>query len=142
MVISCGEINGLPLQSGVIGATNEVAFSDTLKILKGDNRGWIARIFPLLSTLIRNGPYSSHSQKPPLPSGVMPSDKGEINGLPLQSGVIGATNEVAFSDTLKILKGDNFRILRVSLNATSLVAPITPLCSGRPLISPLSSCKF
>ena len=34
-----GEINGLPLQSGVIGSTNEVAFSDTLKILKGDNRG-------------------------------------------------------------------------------------------------------
>jgi hypothetical protein len=28
-------------------------------------------------------------------------DKGEINGLPLQSGVIGSTNEVAFSDTLK-----------------------------------------
>lgn len=34
-----GEINGLPLQSGVIGSTNEVALSDTLKVLKGDNRG-------------------------------------------------------------------------------------------------------
>lgn len=34
-----GKINGLPLQSGVIGATNEVAFSDTLQPLSGDNRG-------------------------------------------------------------------------------------------------------
>jgi hypothetical protein len=34
-----GNINGLPLQRGVIGATNEVALSDTLKVLNGDNRG-------------------------------------------------------------------------------------------------------
>ncbi|MFP2420615.1 esterase-like activity of phytase family protein [Pseudescherichia vulneris] len=34
-----GNINGLPLQSGVIGSTNEVALSDTLKTLTGDNRG-------------------------------------------------------------------------------------------------------
>ncbi len=34
-----GNINGLPLQDGVIGSTNEVALSDTLKVLKGDNRG-------------------------------------------------------------------------------------------------------
>ncbi|EFC7974711.1 esterase-like activity of phytase family protein, partial [Escherichia coli] len=32
-------INGLPLASDVIGSTNEVAFSDTLHRLKGDNRG-------------------------------------------------------------------------------------------------------
>ncbi|MCS2170447.1 esterase-like activity of phytase family protein [Scandinavium sp. TWS1a] len=34
-----GNINGLPLQSGVIGSTDEVALSDTLKTLTGDNRG-------------------------------------------------------------------------------------------------------
>ncbi|EER9344368.1 TPA: esterase-like activity of phytase family protein [Escherichia coli] len=34
-----GEINGLPLQNGVIGSTNEVALSDTLKTLPSDNRG-------------------------------------------------------------------------------------------------------
>lgn len=34
-----GAINGLPLASDVIGSTNEVAFSDTLHRLKGDNRG-------------------------------------------------------------------------------------------------------
>ena len=34
-----GNVNGLPLQDGVIGATNEIALSDTLKVLQGDNRG-------------------------------------------------------------------------------------------------------
>lgn len=34
-----GKINGLPLQAGVIGSTNEIALSDTLKVLHGDNRG-------------------------------------------------------------------------------------------------------
>ena len=34
-----GDINGLPLQNGVIGSTNEVALSDTLKTLSSDNRG-------------------------------------------------------------------------------------------------------
>jgi hypothetical protein len=34
-----GNINGLPLQDGVIGSTNEIALSDTLKVLHGDNRG-------------------------------------------------------------------------------------------------------
>ncbi|MEL7696582.1 MULTISPECIES: esterase-like activity of phytase family protein [Pantoea] len=34
-----GNVNGLPLQDGVIGSTNEVALSDTLKVLHGDNRG-------------------------------------------------------------------------------------------------------
>lgn len=41
-----GAINGLPLESDVIGSTNEVAFSDTLKRLKGDNRGWIRKGSP------------------------------------------------------------------------------------------------
>ncbi|PQL27534.1 esterase-like activity of phytase [Pantoea ananatis] len=34
-----GSINGLPLQNDVIGSTNEIALSDTLKVLHGDNRG-------------------------------------------------------------------------------------------------------
>ncbi|MCT9872217.1 esterase-like activity of phytase family protein, partial [Paenarthrobacter aurescens] len=34
-----GNINGLPLQNGVIGSTNEIALSDKLKVLQGDNRG-------------------------------------------------------------------------------------------------------
>lgn len=34
-----GNINGLPLQDGVVGSTNEIALSDTLKVLHGDNRG-------------------------------------------------------------------------------------------------------
>lgn len=34
-----GNINGLPLESDVIGSTNEVALSDSMKVLKGDNRG-------------------------------------------------------------------------------------------------------
>ncbi|WP_394516662.1 esterase-like activity of phytase family protein [Pantoea sp. SGAir0175] len=34
-----GNINGLPLQNGVIGSTNEIALSDKLNVLQGDNRG-------------------------------------------------------------------------------------------------------
>ncbi|WP_174634419.1 esterase-like activity of phytase family protein [Yersinia thracica] len=34
-----GPISGLPLPAGLIGSTNEVALSDTLKILQGDRRG-------------------------------------------------------------------------------------------------------
>lgn len=38
-----GAINGLPLASGVISSTNEVAFSDTLHRLKGIIAGWIRK---------------------------------------------------------------------------------------------------
>lgn len=34
-----GNINGLPLEGDVIGSTNEVALSDSMNVLKGDNRG-------------------------------------------------------------------------------------------------------
>lgn len=34
-----GKINGLPLQNGVIGSDNEIALSDRLNVLHGDNRG-------------------------------------------------------------------------------------------------------
>jgi len=34
-----GPISGLPLPAGLIGSTNEVALSDTLKTLQGDKRG-------------------------------------------------------------------------------------------------------
>lgn len=57
---------------------------------------------PLLMTIrVLNGKAEAVDARP------LHDDKGEINGLPLQSGVIGSTNEVALSDTLKVLKGDN-----------------------------------
>ncbi len=57
---------------------------------------------PLLVSLrVENGKAAATNVRP------LHDDKGNINGLPLQSGVIGATNEVAFSDTLQKLTGDN-----------------------------------
>jgi Esterase-like activity of phytase len=57
---------------------------------------------PSLMTLrVENGKAEATNIRP------LHDDKGNINGLPLQNGVIGSTNEVAFSDTLKTLTGDN-----------------------------------
>lgn len=57
---------------------------------------------PLLMNIrIENGKAQATNARP------LHDDKGNINGLPLQSGVIGSTNEVAFSDQLKTLTGDN-----------------------------------
>jgi hypothetical protein len=57
---------------------------------------------PLLVSLrVENGKAEASNVRP------LHDDKGNINGLPLQSGVIGSTNEVAFSDTLQKLTGDN-----------------------------------
>ncbi|MEJ5072963.1 esterase-like activity of phytase family protein [Enterobacter ludwigii] len=55
----------------------------------------------LMSIRVENGKAEATDARP------LHDDKGKINGLPLQSGVIGATNEVAFSDTMKTLSGDN-----------------------------------
>jgi hypothetical protein len=57
---------------------------------------------PLLMNIrVQNGKAEATDARP------LHDDKGNINGLPLQDGVIGSTNEVALSDTLKVLKGDN-----------------------------------
>lgn len=50
--------------------------------------------------------YKTAKRRPSIPR-PLHDDKGAINGLPLASDVIGSTNEVAFSDTLHRLKGDN-----------------------------------
>lgn len=55
----------------------------------------------LLSIRVENGKAQAADVR------ALHDDKGQINGLPLQSGVIGSTNEVALSDTLKTLTGDN-----------------------------------
>ncbi|MFP2239356.1 esterase-like activity of phytase family protein [Pseudescherichia vulneris] len=55
----------------------------------------------LMSIRVENGKAEATNVRP------LHDDKGNINGLPLQSGVIGSTNEVALSDTLKTLTGDN-----------------------------------
>ncbi|MDX6038709.1 esterase-like activity of phytase family protein [Scandinavium lactucae] len=55
----------------------------------------------LLSIRVESGKAEATNVRP------LHDDKGNINGLPLQSGMIGSTNEVALSDTLKTLTGDN-----------------------------------
>ncbi|MGL4726546.1 MAG: esterase-like activity of phytase family protein [Scandinavium sp.] len=55
----------------------------------------------LLSIRVENGKAQATDVR------ALHDDKGPINGLPLQSGVIGSTNEVALSDTLQKLNGDN-----------------------------------
>ncbi|WP_275556640.1 esterase-like activity of phytase family protein [Mixta sp. Marseille-Q2659] len=57
---------------------------------------------PLLMQIrVQNGKAEAMDARP------LHDDKGNINGLPLQEGVIGSTNEIALSDTLKVLHGDN-----------------------------------
>lgn len=57
---------------------------------------------PLLMNIqVQNGKAEATDARP------LHDDKGNVNGLPLQDGVIGSTNEVALSDTLKALQGDN-----------------------------------
>ena len=57
---------------------------------------------PLLMNIrVQNGKAEATDARP------LHDDKGDINGLPLQHGVIGSTNEIALSDTLKVLQGDN-----------------------------------
>lgn len=55
----------------------------------------------LLSIRVENGKAQAADVR------ALHDDKGQINGLPLQSDLIGSTNEVALSDTLKTLTGDN-----------------------------------
>ncbi|HFV9257848.1 TPA: esterase-like activity of phytase family protein [Enterobacter hormaechei subsp. steigerwaltii] len=77
--------------------------ADSPKMGKNDAKIFVTPDFaPLLMTIrVLNGKAEAVDARP------LHDDKGEINGLPLQSGVIGSTNEVALSDTLKVLKGDN-----------------------------------
>ena len=77
--------------------------ADAPKMGKNEAKIFVTPDFaPLLMTIrVQNGKAEATDARP------LHDDKGEINGLPLQSGVIGSTNEVAFSDTLKVLKGDN-----------------------------------
>ncbi|WP_146000856.1 esterase-like activity of phytase family protein [Chimaeribacter arupi] len=57
---------------------------------------------PLLMTIrVQNGKAEATDAR------ALHDDKGNINGLPLQDGVIGSTNEIALDDTLKVLHGDN-----------------------------------
>ena len=57
---------------------------------------------PLLLTIrVQNGKAVATDARP------LHDEKGEINGLPLQDGIIGSTNEIALSDTLKVLHSDN-----------------------------------
>ena len=57
---------------------------------------------PLLMNIrVQNGKAEATDAQP------LHDDKGNINGLPLQDGVVGSTNEIALSDTLKALHGDN-----------------------------------
>jgi len=57
---------------------------------------------PLLMNIrVQNGKAEATDARP------LHDDKGNINGLPLQDGVIGSTNEIALNDTLKVLHGDN-----------------------------------
>lgn len=57
---------------------------------------------PLLMKIrVHNGKAEATDARP------LHDDKGNVNGLPLQDGVIGSTNEIALSDTLKVLHGDN-----------------------------------
>jgi hypothetical protein len=57
---------------------------------------------PLLMNIrVQNGKAEATDARP------LHDDKGNINGLPLQDGIIGSTNEIALSDTLKVLHGDN-----------------------------------
>ncbi|MDS0111498.1 esterase-like activity of phytase family protein, partial [Enterobacter hormaechei subsp. steigerwaltii] len=77
--------------------------ADSPKMGKNDAKIFVTPDFaPQLMTIrVLNGKAEAVDARP------LHDDKGEINGLPLQSGVIGSTNEVALSDTLKVLKGDN-----------------------------------
>ena len=77
--------------------------ADSPKMGKNDAKIFVTPNFaPLLMTIrVQNGKAEAVDARP------LHDDKGEINGLPLQSGVIGSTNEIALSDTLKVLKGDN-----------------------------------
>lgn len=77
--------------------------ADSPKMGENEAKVFVAPDFaPLLMTIrLRNGKAEAVDARP------LHDDKGKINGLPLQSGVIGSTNEVAFSDALKVLTGDN-----------------------------------
>lgn len=77
--------------------------ADSPKMGKNDAKIFVTPDFaPQLMTIrVQNGKAEAVDARP------LHDDKGEINGLPLQSGVIGSTNEIALSDTLKVLKGDN-----------------------------------
>jgi len=77
--------------------------ADSPKVGKQEGKIFVAPEFaPLLMNIrIENGKAQATNARP------LHDDKGNINGLPLQSGVIGSTNEVAFSDQLKTLTGDN-----------------------------------
>lgn len=77
--------------------------ADSPKEGKNETKIFVTPDFaPLLMTIrVQNGKAESIDPRP------LHDDKGAINGLPLASDVIGSTNEVAFSDTLHRLKGDN-----------------------------------
>lgn len=77
--------------------------ADAPKVGKSEAKIFVAPDFaPSLMTIrVENGKVEATAVRP------LHDDKGNINGLPLQSGVIGSTNEVALSDTLKKLTGDN-----------------------------------
>ncbi|MGJ0480356.1 esterase-like activity of phytase family protein [Pantoea agglomerans] len=55
----------------------------------------------LMNIRVQNGKAEATDARP------LHDDKGNVNGLPLQDGVIGSTNEIALSDTLKVLHADN-----------------------------------
>ncbi|ALR75307.1 esterase-like activity of phytase family protein [[Enterobacter] lignolyticus] len=77
--------------------------ADSPNVGKNEAKIFVAPDFaPLLVNIrVQNGKAEASDIHP------LHDDKGNINGLPLQSGVIGSTNEVALSDTLKTLRGDN-----------------------------------
>lgn len=77
--------------------------ADSPNVGKNEAKIFVAPDFaPLLVNIrVQNGKAVASDIRP------LHDDKGNINGLPLQSGVIGSTNEVALSDTLKTLRGDN-----------------------------------
>lgn len=77
--------------------------ADAPKVGKDEAKIFVTPDFaPSLMTIrVENGKAEATDVRP------LHDDKGNINGLPLQSGVIGSTNEVALSDTLKTLSGDN-----------------------------------
>lgn len=77
--------------------------ADSPKEGKNETKIFVTPDFaPLLMTIrVQNGKAEAIDPRP------LHDDKGAINGLPLASDVIGSTNEVAFSDTLHRLKGDN-----------------------------------
>jgi len=77
--------------------------ADSPNVGKNEAKIFVAPEFaPLLMNIrVQNGKAQAIDARP------LHDEKGNINGLPLQSGVIGSTNEVALSDTLKTLRGDN-----------------------------------